>query len=517
LINFGLQVKYRNIVKKLLIGFLGAVGAVIIFVVTGNEGAGLTPDSVAYISVARNLVTNYEFVNYEGIHLVLQPPLYPIVLALIKILTTFDPIVSASYLNSFLFGLNVYLSGMFLLKHLKSLTLVCLGTLSVLLSFALIKVAFIALSETLFVTLIIIFLYHIETYQRTGKIFSFIMISISTSLACLTRYTGVVLLLTGMICILVRGENKLKDRIGDLFSFTIIAVLPIGGWIVRNYLISNTFAGERASSSYTFLENINYSWNTILPWYLPIEHSGIYLVFIFIIIFVWVLGSSEGSIRNILFQQAGPSILFALLYSCIIIISSTTTAYDKISDRLLAPIYIPIVFTVFIIADKILSWLIQGIKVRLITVPFSIGIVLLIAFPMNKTTQFINEYLYQSGWGYNSQHWKKSEMINYLIEHEPYNSNLSYYSNKPEAVYILTSIVSKRSPAKTFYNSTEPFSGDRKDYIWARNKNVFLIWFNETKYDFLFTLEELQIKNKMEKVVHLKDGDIYTFSKWVLN
>jgi hypothetical protein len=39
-----------------------------------------------------------------------------------------DPLVSAGYLNAILIGFIVYISGLFLLKHLKSLLLTITGT-----------------------------------------------------------------------------------------------------------------------------------------------------------------------------------------------------------------------------------------------------------------------------------------------------------------------------------------------------------------------------------------------------
>jgi len=520
LINFALQAKYRNIFKKLFIGILGAVGTIIVITFTGYQGAGLTPDSVVYISVARNLTANQGFVNYDGVYFVLQPPLYPILLALLKFLTSIDPLISASYLNSFLFGLNVYISGIFLLKHLKSFALVCLGTISVLFSFTLIKVSFMALSETLFISLLLIFLYNIETYQRKRKLLPFILISVSAALACLTRYTGVVLLFTGMICILLWGRNIFKERIGEFLSFTIVASLPIGGWIIRNYFLSNTLIGQRAVSSYTLFENINFFWNTLLPWYLPLKLSDVYLGFILLIITIWILFVSdrEKISKILLLKQIGPSLLFTILYSGVIIISSTTTAYDKISDRLLAPIYIPIIFVLFITSDRILSWPIQSFNLRLIAVPFSIAMLLFIKEPLENTKHFIGEYEKQPGLGYSSSKWKKSEMINYLIKYEPFSKSYSMYSNKPEAVYILANLICKRSPAKTFYNSPQSIKLDQlQSSIRSEDENIFLVWFKESNYNFLFTLDELQKNIRMKEVVHLKDGDIYTFLKHDLN
>ncbi|HAB52589.1 MAG TPA: hypothetical protein DCE80_10540, partial [Ignavibacteriales bacterium] len=113
---------------------------------------------------------------------------------------------------------------------------------------------------------------------------------------------------------------------------------------------------------------------------------------------------------------------------------------------------------------------------------------------------------------------KKSEMINYLIKYEPFSKSYSMYSNKPEAVYILANLICKRSPAKTFYNSPQSIKLDQlQSSIRSEDENIFLVWFKESNYNFLFTLDELQKNIRMKEVVHLKDGDIYTFLKHDLN
>ena len=171
LIHFGIQVKYRNLFKLIVLGLLGFTGAGIILLITSRYGAGLTPDSAAYISAARNLAEGNGFLTYNGLHLVVQPPLYSIILAVIKKITLVDPQTSAGYLNAFLFGLIIYLSGLLLLRYLKSFVLILLGTVSVLISYALVQASLMALSELLFIFLVLLFLYSFGTYQAKRDLF----------------------------------------------------------------------------------------------------------------------------------------------------------------------------------------------------------------------------------------------------------------------------------------------------------------------------------------------------------
>jgi len=510
-----MQLKYRDIFKQLALGILGFIGASVILLLTSRHGAGLTPDSVAYISAARNLAEGHGFLTYNGLHLVVQPPLYPIMLAVIKKIIFIDPQISAGYVNAVLFGFIIYLSGLLLLRYLNSFALIFLGTVSVLISFALVQASLMALSEPLFIFLVLLFLYYFGRYQSKRDFVSFFLFSVSAAMTCLTRYTGIIIILTGIICIFLWGRSNIKEKFWHSLVFTLIAALPIGIWVIRNYLISGTLVGQRAASSYTLLENLIFFFNTVLPWYLPLNSIGIYFIFIFLIVTTWILFGlyPAKSSRREAIKLIGPNLIFVLFYSGVIVISSTTTAYDQISDRLLSPIYIPVIFILFFISDKILSWLLESLHLKLITMLFIIGIVLLISYPVKSTIHIMKDFIELSGWGYSCDSWRESETIEYVSRHKLLEKSYTLYSNEPEAVYILTNLKTKRSPAKTFYNSPQLLNINQiqKD-VWLSAENVCLIWFDKTNRSFLFTIDELQKNINMTEVAHFKDGEIYTFS-----
>jgi hypothetical protein len=515
LIHFGIQVKYRTLFKLLVIGFLGFTGAGIILFLTSRYGAGLTPDSAAYISAARNLAEGNGFLTYNGLHLVVQPPLYSIILAVIKNITSVDPQMAAGYLNAFLFGLIINLSGLLLLRYLKSFVLILLGTVSVLISYALVQASLMALSELLFIFLLLLFLYSFGTYQAKRDFISFFVFSISAALACLTRYTGIVMILLGVLSIFFLTRNTKKEIFWHAVIFLLISVLPISVWVIRNYFISGTLVGLRAASSYTLLENFTFFYNTVSPWYLPFNSIVISFILIFLVFAIWILfkSSKQKSWNRDVINLIGPSLMFVVLYSAVILVSSTTTAYDKISDRLLSPIYIPVIFTLFFITDKILRRLVEITRLKSITLFFVIGITLLMSYPATNTMQIAEQYIDQAGWGFNSDLWRKSETLEYLNRQKQLGKSFTFYSNEPEAVYLQTNLTTKCSPAKTFYNSPQLFSiKENLKQGWLNGENVCLVWFNNSNRNYLFTIDELQKNIKMNEIASLKDGKIYTFS-----
>ncbi|MDR3627138.1 MAG: glycosyltransferase family 39 protein, partial [Ignavibacteriaceae bacterium] len=480
------------------------------------HGAGIFPDSVYYISVARNIANGSGFVGYDGYYYVLQPPLYPVLLGAIKILLNTDPLISSGYVNAVLFGLTIYLAGLFFLKYLKSYTLVLLGTVSILISFVFIQIALTALSEPLFILLVLLFIYFLEKYYVKPDITSLIIFSTAASLACLTRYIGIVLILTGVISILIQNNRLFKEKIRRIAIFLFISCLPIGLWIIRNISLSGTFSGQRADSSYTLSENIKFLVNTILKWYLQIQITGLQVIIISIIIaallVLLIKRHKQKSLADI--NKLSPTLIFILLYTLLLIISSTTTAYDYIANRLLSPIYLPVFLISFFIIDNILIWLSKYYRPKVLTAFFAAGLIAWMIYPAAKTVYIINDYVKLSGFGFNSSSWDNLETINYLNKNKELGTDYMVYSNVPEAVYILSDIKARWSPAKTLYNSPLTVNNESNlKYIFGRNNNICLVWFYKMDRNFLYSIDELQKNLNFEKIADFKDGSIYILRK----
>jgi len=198
-----MEIKYY----KILVAILSIIGAISILVLTNRYGVVTTPDSVAYVSVARHIADGSGFVGYDGYNYVLQAPLYPLILAGIKLIFSIDSLISAGYFNAVIFGLIIFYAGTFLLKNLKSFTLAFLGVASIMISVTIIQISLAVLSELLFVLLVLIYLYHFEVYRGTKSIMSLIIFSSAASLACLTRYVGIIIIITGAISIFLLGSK----------------------------------------------------------------------------------------------------------------------------------------------------------------------------------------------------------------------------------------------------------------------------------------------------------------------
>ncbi len=89
-----------------------ACGMLLARLTTADIGAGVSKDSVEYLAAARSLLIPQSgglLRGYDGSIFILWPPLYPMLLALVEILTGQDALEAAGWLNLLLFGAAILL------------------------------------------------------------------------------------------------------------------------------------------------------------------------------------------------------------------------------------------------------------------------------------------------------------------------------------------------------------------------------------------------------------------------
>ena len=140
--------------------FIPAVaGFAIIFFYTRHSGIGLSPDSINYISVARNIHARGAFVDYDNHPLIIFPVFYSLFLGMIMFITNSDPLIFGVMLNCFMFFTVIYVCGWLLEKQsyrskwYKHIILSC-----IVFSPCLLEVYSMLWSETLFILLLLLFL-----------------------------------------------------------------------------------------------------------------------------------------------------------------------------------------------------------------------------------------------------------------------------------------------------------------------------------------------------------------------
>lgn len=503
---------------KLTLILLALVGAILILLSTSRYGVGLSPDSVAYISTARNLITGAGFISYDGSPTVVWPPLYPALLALVGGTFETDPLLLANVVNALIFGLIVYVGGVLTFKHFSSFAALALvGTLAILVSSPLFAVSVMAWTEPLFILFVLFCLIFADSYLSKKDTTSLILLSSSVALSSLTRYIGVTLILWGALIIVVFHCDSLKSRIAHLSLFIVISTLPVGIWLIRNYAISSTLFGPRASSLHTLSQNLTYVFNTLLYWYIPgkiAEHRSILMIVSAGVGLFAGLSLRDGwQGMKVRLRQISPLVLFAIIYTAFLVISSTTTAYDRISDRLLSPVYVPLTLLLLILAQALVDPYRKRFSKKIVNYFLVIGIAIWLVYPIRSTIlNAVNMITF--GQGYSGKEWMDSETVQYLLQHRTLESECTFYTNGPDAAYILAHLATKMSPARTRYNSPETVNDiSRLKGSWPEESNACLVWFNKIGRTYLFTIDELQAIANIDLIARLEDGAIYSITR----
>ena len=214
---------------------------------------------------------------------------------------------------------------------------------------AIIETSLMAWSEPLFIVLILLSIVLLRQWLFRENLATLMAMAATVSLGCLTRYIGVVLLVAVGGSILLFARSDPGTRVRRTVLFVVIAAAPLGLWLVRNLLVAGTIFGVRQGSQTSLLTNSDLALHTFLSWYFPsqvVNHLALLVPLAGICGFIAALTYRSVASRPLRWslawrQHIGTLGLFVTIYVSFLIITSTTTGYDEIGDRLLAPIFVP--------------------------------------------------------------------------------------------------------------------------------------------------------------------------------
>lgn len=509
--NITVSMKYN-----LLLVLISLTGACTVLFATSHYGAGISPDSIGYIATARNLADGIGFVTYDDTPLLVQPPLYPAVLGVVDFVSGVDPLTSAAFVSAIFFGLALYFSGMLFFRVLFPL-FAFFGLASLLVSIPLTRVALMAWSEPPFVFFVALYLFAISTYFNKSNGTHLSILALSVALACLTRYIGVVLVVMGVVGILMTKHRNLYTKLLHSALFAFLSTLPISVWIGRNYLLSNTLSGPRTPSVSSLFDNIVYTFDGILLWYLPsrlINISSVRMIILLIGAFlVGVIFYRANTPVVALFKQVRPIVVFSLLlafgYAGFLIASSTTTSYDAIGSRLLAPIVIPVTLLLFVGLEMLSIQLRSYFPRKPVRFFLSIGLLIWLIYPARATTLLVTSH-FNEGSGFSAKSWRESQVLQYIRDNNLHNCTI--FSNGVDALYLFLNMKVEPVPRRSDNNINIDISSLKNNFP-PRN-GVCIVWFSQITWrSYYYAPDELSSIADLRQVSLLEDGEIYSVFK----
>src|SRR5688572_18905883 len=223
----------------LFLSVLAIVASILCAVATSRYGAGVSSDSTKYLSVAQNVLTGNGLYDHKGSPLLSWPPLYPILLAGLSLLTGLDVFVAGWYFNVFLLGLNVFLSGIIFSRVFSEKPLYAyLASLFVFLSVSALRIHANISSDPFYLTLTLGFLIAVDDYIHKRSNLAFAWMVLFSILAPLQRYVGLAIMVTAELVILIENRKAIRTMLRDGLILGIASVLPIAWWLLVHNIMT---------------------------------------------------------------------------------------------------------------------------------------------------------------------------------------------------------------------------------------------------------------------------------------
>jgi len=414
----------------LLLSLLLSIFGGIIIAYMMKWGPWAYNDSAAYVSMARNL--------YKGIGPVIVhstgkisdvrefPVFYPLLLSIMSFGES-NLIGTIRILNTILFSFSIILVSQLIYHVTNNHLISILGAAFFASSKNILTTFSSAMSEPLFISLVLTSYLQIFLYLRFKKELFLFLFTIFSSLFPITRYAGIIVVVTfGISAFLLIKKKNLYSRILLLLKYYVISFTPVLGLMVYRYIKDNKLGGKRFKfSSLTFraiFESVKKQLNIIadwIPYYTNYKNSivgeGIIylcLILIFISLFILLLKRKIDSEKLIINKSVILSLgLIFTGYTCFIaVIYVTSSPQIDIIDRMLIPMFPFLLLFLCVLFSNILTKGFIKFSGILITLLFLIAI----RFNTLVSTPFVRE-MNEIGRGFTQKEYVQSDFLDEIL------------------------------------------------------------------------------------------------------
>jgi hypothetical protein len=478
------------------------IGFGIIQAFAWHSGIGVSPDSVTYISAARNFSAGHGLIQFDHQPLIVFPACYPLFLGTISFITRLDPLVFGAVLNGLLFAIVIYLSGSimnqfsFTSKWYKRILLSCFA-----LSPSLLEVYSMLWSETLFILLLFVFIILFKHYLKSYSIRSLLLASFIAALACITRYAGVTLIGTGALLLLLDRHLQTRKKINHLLILGTVSCSLLLINLIRNSIVSETLTGMRQKGTTTFVMNMHYFGSILSDW-LPVPKNNMAVAFTlaysFGIVCIGLFIIAWKHFRINAYETIAAA--FSVVYPLFMMLSATISRYEQFTNRLLSPLFIPLIWTI----SWWLPWQAGRLAARQRKWIIAMAVLITIGFQYNQLATDYETYdgVKDAGIpGYTEDPFPQSGIVQFIRKNTGlFKPGYTIYSNAGDAVYFFTGLYSDLLPQKVFPQEVERYYAEQRDY---------LVWFNDVDNPDLVALQDILKHKKMTLIRQFDEGAVY--------
>ncbi len=481
-------------------------GFIIIQYFAKHSGIGVSPDSVTYISAARHLIQGKGFISFDNLPVVDFPFGYPFFLSIISFITRLDPTQFGAILNGILFAFLLYTSGSLMNGFTsysgwyKRVLLTC-----ILLSPALQEVYSLLWSETVFILLTLFFIVTISKYLRHATPGWLFISCLVCSIACLTRYAGLFMIITGLWLIFFNTSLFWRTRIIHCFLFGSLSFSLLLVNMIRNITATGLAMGLRPKNHIGILKIVEYFGDVFCDWILSdrVPFLAISLAILAFTAFILTMVFSKRP------SKSGNGFEYVaaftgLMYSVFMIITSSLTRYDQFTNRLLSPMFIPFIWSV--------SWWIPGFiakKYQRYQWIYVLSFLLVTSFFIRA--EYLADYEYYDGVkdagvpGYSEDPFLQSAIVQFTEKNKSiFDPRYPVYSNAADAFYFVTGLPAYQLPFLDYPDKVQKY------YVGSGNhQREYLIWFQDLDNPDMPKLDSILQNKNITLLKQLSDGAIY--------
>jgi hypothetical protein len=479
------------------------VGAIIIYWFAIQHGIGISPDSLTYTSVARNMQHGRFWYQFDGMPLNVFPCFYPSFLGSIMFITQHDIISIAPIINALLFAVVIFIVGCLAQQMVRNQLYKWLLLSCLLISASLIEIYSMLWSETLFIVLLLLLFVALRKYGSTHSITSLIRVSAIAAIACITRFAGVTFIAIVGLIILMDGQLVWRKKWWHLLVLGAGSLLPLIANLSYNYWLEGTLTGIRQKSLTPFISNLQFYGSVMCDWlHLP-QILNTHPIFIGCTLFLAlvVLMAKRCWQQQAIYSYQNIASAGFIVYVAFIVITSSISRYEPINNRLLSAAFIPMLLAISYWLPTALQQL-KMTAIKWLATAACLTIVGLFQF---------QQYLWFKDWrgmvinygipGYTDTTWQQSPIVQFLQTQRTYfTPNIAIYANANDAVYFFSGLSCETVPESVHTEEIKDFYS---------TKPHFIVWFNnEFDNPNIVRLETIQQHRHLDTLKTFADGYI---------
>jgi hypothetical protein len=502
----------------LFLTMISIAGSVAVWLATSAYGPGLSTDGARYLSTAESLAAGRGIIDYLGLPLVNWPPLYPLVLAGLHLLTGIDVFVLGQVVNIIAFGAIIALSGLLFERSLPSRnTFAYAATLVVATSLPLIEVSANIASDPLFIVTVLLFLLAAQRYipgRARRQWWQMVVLAVAASFL---RYAGLAVIICGGLVCLWAWRHSWRRALPEAAGFGLAAGLPIGLFAVLHNLPNGTLLGAHRGSDY--LINFLFAFDKVVGWFVPstaIQYLPGIAIFSAVVIALLLLSSAarrRGWLRQLQADAVMPNVIFTLVYGAMMVFTISTSEHEVLGSQRLHAVLLPSALVLLGVAlQELLPAKIGSLQLRTaLFVAFALWLII----PLFRVQAYVRTSLGEGEASfynlYNTRTLRESDIVTY-IQSPDFQPEGRLYSNNEAAAWFYLRERIYRLPrydteaGETLEAALLDFNG------WpSTDENATLIWFErELDYkDMVPTPDEMQSFLRLTAIFTGRHGDVY--------